>query len=198
MNRDIILSRLSMRDVFARYVTEHQAKTRVPCPLHGSDKQKSMQLYDTSFYCFSCATGGDLIKFVSCFFNIPYAEAINKLASDFYIQKPSFSQWRNIRTSKPKQSDIIATTTANSFYITLCDYYKLLTRWHEQYKPIDLNSEIDDRFIIAERDLDCLGYILDEYINQPLPEELIIKWSKDIINNVRRNNHTEDGYPDSV
>jgi len=187
-----------MRDVFARYVTEHQVKTRVPCPLHGSDKQKSMQLYDTSFYCFSCCTGGDLIKFVSCFFNIPYAEAINKLATDFHIQKPSFSQWRNIRTSKPKQSDIVATKAANSFYNTLCEYYKLLTEWHEQYKPQNIYDSIDNRFIIAERDLHCLGHLLDEYQNQPIPKDIITKWSKDIIDNVRRNNNTENGYPHSV
>ena len=170
-----------MREVFARYVINHQAKTRVPCPLHGSDKQKSMQLYDTSFYCFSCSTGGDLIKFVSCLFRISYAEAVNKLAADFHIQKPSFSEWRNlIKTPKPS-----AIPTDNNFYNTLCDYYKLLTKWREQYKPINIHNEIDNRFIIAERDLHYLGHILDEYKNQPLPKEIITKWSKEIIAYVR-------------
>ena len=138
-----------MREVFTRYITDHQVKQRVPCPLHGSDKQKSMQLYDTSFYCFSCSTGGDLIKFVSCLFRIPYAEAINKLASDFHIQKPSFTEWR------------------------------------EQYKPTNIHNEIDNRFIIAERDLSYLSHVLDEYKNQPLPKEIITKWSKEIITYVR-------------
>jgi len=170
-----------MREVFGQYITGQQAKQRVPCPLHGSDKQKSMQLYDTSFYCFSCSTGGDLIKFVSCLFRISYSEAINKLASDFHIQKPSFTEWRNIRTPKSNTN----ANADNSFYNTLCDYHKLLTKWHEQYKPTNMNSEVDNRFIIAERDLGYLGHVLDEYKNQLLPQDIITKWSKEIIAYVR-------------
>jgi len=56
------------------------------CPFH-DDKTASLALYtDTnSFYCFACAKGGDVIRFVELLHNCGFKEAVTRLTENSYV-----------------------------------------------------------------------------------------------------------------
>lgn len=87
---------VSMADVLYRYTNLKLVRNRCACPLHGGTSN-NFQVYDGSFYCFSCGKGGDTIKFVSLLFLISYSEAVKKLDTDFNLcifKKPTLTQYR--------------------------------------------------------------------------------------------------------
>lgn len=56
--------------------------TYVSCPLH-TDRTPSMVIYQTnSFYCFSCHSGGDSIKFVMKLYNLNFVDAIKYIVAN--------------------------------------------------------------------------------------------------------------------
>lgn len=75
---------VSMPEIAAAYGLEVKRNGFARCPWH-TDKTASMKLYDgrRGFYCFSCHRGGDVISFVSTYFNISPLEAARKINSDF-------------------------------------------------------------------------------------------------------------------
>ncbi|MEK6879643.1 MAG: CHC2 zinc finger domain-containing protein [Nanoarchaeota archaeon] len=50
------------------------------CLFH-QDKNPSMHIYDDHFYCFSCGERGDIITFLTKFYNISISELLNKYVS---------------------------------------------------------------------------------------------------------------------
>ena len=63
-NLDIIKQRVQIEDLAERFgiqIANHKAK----CPFH-EDQDPSLQFYpdSNSFYCFGCATGGDIFNFI--------------------------------------------------------------------------------------------------------------------------------------
>ena len=59
------------------------------CPFH-QEKTPSFTVNETKgfYHCFGCGAGGDVIKFVSETEKLNYAEAIQKLATDYNIDLP--------------------------------------------------------------------------------------------------------------
>ena len=84
-----IKSRLSIVDVVSMYIPV-QKRGRdywVVCPFH-ADKNPSMKLdvQTGSYYCFGCKASGSIFTFVMKMENIPFAEAVQKLASVAGVQ----------------------------------------------------------------------------------------------------------------
>ena len=84
-----IKSRLSIVDVVSMYIPV-QKRGRdywVVCPFH-ADKNPSMKLdvQTGSYYCFGCKASGSIFTFVMNMENIPFAEAVQKLASVAGVQ----------------------------------------------------------------------------------------------------------------
>ncbi len=92
------LSELKLRneieDVIGRYVTLKRKGPRMVgrCPFH-SEKTPSFTVFlDTSsFYCFGCGAGGDVITFIMKIENLDYAEAVRFLAERAGMQLPEQS-----------------------------------------------------------------------------------------------------------
>lgn len=81
---ELVKQQVSMPSVIGRYGFELNRSGFISCPFH-SEKTASMKIYDKSFYCFGCGTGGDVIKFVSLLFNISAPQAVVKLSGDFLL-----------------------------------------------------------------------------------------------------------------
>jgi len=77
---------VSMHQVVEHYGIQVNKKGLCLCPFH-NDNKPSLKIYPNGrgFYCFSCGTGGDLIKFVSLYREISNCEAAKELASAFGI-----------------------------------------------------------------------------------------------------------------
>lgn len=54
------------------------------CPFH-AERTASCKIYETSFYCFGCGAGGDVINFVKLLFNIGFKAAIVRINTDFNL-----------------------------------------------------------------------------------------------------------------
>lgn len=80
--KEIILAQVSMEDVVMRYTPREIRNHRCRCRIHGGE-HLNMQLYDNSFHCFVCGKGGNLIDYVCETMDIPFNDALAKIASDF-------------------------------------------------------------------------------------------------------------------
>ncbi len=78
MNTEEIKSRYTMRDILNRYGLKMGRNGLTRCPFH-DDHHASMKIYDRSFFCFSCHTGGDVIRFVELFEGVDFREACKRL-----------------------------------------------------------------------------------------------------------------------
>ena len=70
---------VSMRQVLEHYGIEVKRNNIALCPFH-PDSEPSMHVYPDGFYCFSCGTGGDVIKFVALLQGIKNAQAAQVVA----------------------------------------------------------------------------------------------------------------------
>lgn len=50
---------------------------KILCLFH-TDKNPSMHIYSDHFYCFSCGESGDIITFLTKFYNVSISELLNK------------------------------------------------------------------------------------------------------------------------
>jgi len=80
--KEIILAQVRMEDVVMRYTPREIRHHRCRCRIHGGEHM-NMQLYENSFHCFVCGKGGNLIDYVCETMNIPFNDALAKIASDF-------------------------------------------------------------------------------------------------------------------
>jgi len=137
--RDMIKSQLTMKEIFGRYAPERKvARGRSNCPLHMGDNL-NFQLYEKSFYCFKCHTGGDQIKFVAELFRISYAESIKRIAADFGLvaEKQTLTQYRQAKQlrEKLKRENEKEREEVRDFFVYLVNIAKLCEKWVLKYKP---------------------------------------------------------------
>ena len=83
---DEIKERVTMHEVMNHYNFTVK-KDFTSCPFH-KERTASMRIYDESFYCFGCAEGGDVIKFVQLYFNLDFKSALARLNYDFNLGLP--------------------------------------------------------------------------------------------------------------
>ena len=59
----------------------------ISCPFH-SEKTASFKVYNSSFYCYGCGEGGDLVTFVRKYFNLDFKAAVVRINIDFGLNLP--------------------------------------------------------------------------------------------------------------
>lgn len=77
---------VDMNQVLEYYGIEMNRKGLCLCPFH-DDKDPSLKAYKNGkgFYCFTCGTGGDVIKFVALYRGLGNLEAAKELAAAFGV-----------------------------------------------------------------------------------------------------------------
>lgn len=110
MDKETIKQQCSMRDVLARYGMVPNRAGFICCPFH-KEKSASCKIYDDSFYCFGCGTGGDVFDFVMQYESVPFSTAFIELGGT-YIPKKSKSrnqirhEMRDIKTKKHNPAQV--------------------------------------------------------------------------------------------
>lgn len=98
------------------------------CPFH-EEKTASLKLYDTSFYCFGCGTGGDVITFVAKLYGISNAQAALRINEDFGLRltDKSSPQARSeyLRKKAEKEREL---KQFREDYLAKCDEFKSLNK----------------------------------------------------------------------
>ncbi len=87
------------------------------CPFH-NEKTPSFTVYEdtSSFYCFGCGTGGDVITFVKLYENLDYVETIKYLANRAALKLPDE---KSDIVSKQKSTIISANKKAARFFFDM-------------------------------------------------------------------------------
>ena len=90
------------------------------CPFH-SEKTPSCTIYpeNSSFYCFGCHEGGDVIRFVMLTDNVSYIEAVKILAQRCGMTLPAMNPEEKSRASLRDKCYEINRETANFYYQNL-------------------------------------------------------------------------------
>lgn len=147
---------LTMQKIACFYGFKPNRQNYIPCPFH-SEKTASLRLYDKSFYCFGCGTGGDLIKFVQLYFNISFAQALVRINSDFRLglsnKKPVYS--RPIKR-EPTPAELYEIEYNKKWE----EYHELL--WaREKLKPKSDDEALNPLFVKSLQKLEHLQAWLD-------------------------------------
>lgn len=170
MERELILSKLTMEQVLQFYAPRKIYKHRCACPVHNG-KDNNFVIYDDSFYCWVCGAAGDLIKFVSLLFSLTYPDAMKKLDRDFRLgvyEKPTLTQHRKNRQlveqyrrqqeEKQKQAD--EKFSEYLFNLKELDRYKDLK---QRYAPQAEGEELHPLFVEAIKMIPQIEWRLDSY-----------------------------------
>jgi hypothetical protein len=59
-----------------------------------------MKIYDKSYYCFGCHSGGKAVSFIQNFYNLSFKDACRKLNIDFRLGLDDVIDWRISETQK--------------------------------------------------------------------------------------------------
>lgn len=99
---------VSIQDVFDKYVgTQPDFHGRYKCPFNNSEDRRNFAIKNNKiWHCFSCGTTGDQITLVQKIFDIPFNEAIQKIAEDFHLSKEK-DEKVSIRTKIEMQRRIL-------------------------------------------------------------------------------------------
>lgn len=79
---ETIRERISMRAAAEYYGFNVNQAGFITCPFH-SEKTASCKIYDSSFYCFGCGVGGDVVSFVQKLFTLNFKAAVVRISCDF-------------------------------------------------------------------------------------------------------------------
>lgn len=112
-----LIARNDIESVVSSYVNlKRRGRNLVGlCPFHG-EKTPSFNLYPetSSFYCFGCGAGGDVITFIKRIENLDYIDAVKFLAARSGMQLPEDT--RDDRTSKLRMRILEANREAARFF----------------------------------------------------------------------------------
>lgn len=77
---------VGMRQAAEHYGYSVDRQGRCLCPFH-KDRHPSMKIYphDRGYYCFSCGSGGDVVKFVGRLYGLDNETAAHKVIEDFSL-----------------------------------------------------------------------------------------------------------------
>lgn len=106
-NRDLFLKvkeSVSMQQVAEYYGFKADRKGFCMCPFH-HDRHPSLKLYENGkgFYCFSCGTGGDVIKFAALYKDLSNTDAARELAAVFNISVEIPATYSELRKLEKEQ-----------------------------------------------------------------------------------------------
>ena len=84
-----------MPEVVRRYGIEINRSGFCRCPFH-NEKTASMKIYPTSFFCYGCGVGGDVIDFVRLYERCDFKTAFRMLGGEFdsHTKKHALSAYK--------------------------------------------------------------------------------------------------------
>ncbi|MDC7289138.1 CHC2 zinc finger domain-containing protein [Blautia schinkii] len=153
------------------------------CPFH-NDRNPSMKV-DRRFYCFGCIATGDVIDFVSRLYGIGSKEAALMLVRDFSIP---YEDGKNV-SRQPIRPRLRRETEEQQFkrlerhcFRVLSDYYHLLRYWKKECAPHQPDEAWDPRFVESLRNINRVGYLLDELLAGDIRERasIIADYGKEV------------------
>lgn len=156
---ETIKESVSMLDVVKHYGLEPNRAGFVICPFHSEDTP-SMKIYEKSFYCFGCQSGGDVISFTERYLNLDFNAALRELISAFYLpidldRKPSFRELLQAEEAKQKrEEEHTRKSKLETERETWLDIFVILDRWKEENRPL-AEFELDNpKFVYACKNID--------------------------------------------
>ena len=151
---EAVKTEVTPRMAAERYGLRVSQSGMVRCLFH-DDATPSMKLYDDHYHCFGCQATGDVIRMIAKLFGVPDAEAANKLAEDFGIQREKTSVLAKLhRFQEQVEQERLCVQV-------LRDYLHLLEGWRTKFAPKTPEEAPDDRFVEALLMVDCIEYLLD-------------------------------------
>lgn len=142
--------------------------SKIVCPFH-NDKNPSMKV-DSRFHCFGCGEDGDVIDFVSKYFNITKIEAARKIADEFNICTDD--NYRNCVTGIRKKQKVNYRQIKNDTVLYLINLEKELKLWMKDYAPKPEDERLHFLFVTAIKNIDYVGYLIDELTDCITDEEI--------------------------
>ena len=78
---------VTIQDIFDKYVgTAPDMHGRYKCPFNDSEDRRNFAIkHNKMWHCFSCSSSGDQITLVQKLFDLPFNDALLKIASDFNL-----------------------------------------------------------------------------------------------------------------
>lgn len=193
---------VSVRDAASFYGLKVSRKGMCKCPFH-ADKNPSMKV-DRRYYCFGCQATGDVIDFVSNYFNIGLKDAALKIADDFGIDIEGISKdpgrkdtvirispvgIQNGEEDEPEEEEseeerlIREEKEEYEELMEICDLYiDLLFKYRDHWQKVKYekeptpDSEWTDEFVCAAEKVNEANMLLDILMFGPwIEKRLLIK-----------------------
>lgn len=114
---------VSMQQVAEYYGLKVNRKGLCLCPFH-QDQRPSMKIYPDGkgYYCFSCGSGGDQIKFVARYQDVGNYEAARELAAAFGIPiniPVTYREKREAEKAQRQRRELAAFVKRSKMYLTV-------------------------------------------------------------------------------
>lgn len=164
---------LTMEQVALFYQPNPIRKGFVLCPMHG-EKTPSLRIYQNTFFCFGCDTGGDVIRFVMHLFNIDFKAAIVRLDYDFHLnlglgkklsdKEKRERNRRNSEIAKKQKEEQQKRIAWQQTYDKLMKGWCRLDQNKTRYAPRNESEALHPLFTEAIENLDYVAYLLDYHI----------------------------------
>ncbi len=154
---------VSMQAVAEYYGLQVNKKGLCLCPFH-QDKDPSMKIYPNGkgFYCFTCGTGGDQIKFAALFQGIRNEEAAKELATAFHVpvsEPVTYREKREAERKRKRRQEVAAFRKRARMYVQM---YRILL--------CEAIREKNEHFTEALQNITFIEYLLDNL--EECPEEV--------------------------
>lgn len=149
--------RYSMKDILERLGIEINKKGFICCPFH-NEKTPSLKIYEHSYFCFGCGTGGDVIDFVKHYLNLTFPEAIEYLGGatlSFSEQRKIMNRKRDYDKAKSEEQE------RKQKYDALMDKWIRLDRQRKEFAPVSQFEQPHEKFIEAIKELPRIEHELD-------------------------------------
>ena len=154
---NIIKARYTMQQVLAMLGLEPDKRGFICCPFHG-EKTASCKIYLTSFYCFGCGEGGDVITFVQKFLDKDFGSAVAYLGGETI----DFSERRRLEERKRRiERDTRRKQQVKDNYVNLLCKYAELDAARIKYLPKSPEDAPHPEFIRALNNIDRIVFELD-------------------------------------
>lgn len=156
-----IKRRVSMEEVARRYGLDVKRGVCL-CPFH-HEKTPSLRLYKTSFYCFGCGAGGDVIAFVARWCGCSQRQAAAQINADFRlgIAVDGPPDYRAVRERERAQKERQKRDKAiRQVYQKLVEYRRVLWRARQGEPESPL-------WFLSLAELETVDHCLDEYEENP-------------------------------
>ncbi|HCD44293.1 MAG TPA: hypothetical protein DEQ64_11260 [Lachnoclostridium sp.] len=154
---------VSMQAVAEYYGLQVNQKGLCLCPFH-QDKDPSMKIYPNGkgFYCFTCGTGGDQIKFAALYQEVRNEEAAKELAIAFQIplsEPVTYREKREAERKRKRRHEVASFRKRAKMYVRM--YWILLC---------EAIRERNEHFTEALQNITFIEYLLENL--EECPEEV--------------------------